>query len=228
MGVGVAALLGVLDRVNLALYASRRLRKQPGTDDKVLAGWNGLMIAGFAETGRVLGDVLFLESAGRAAAFVLGEMRDPADGGLLRSWRNGEAKIGGFLEDYAFVAAGMLCAMQRMIVRLNRAVWLMRCLSLLRGWWSGRWSCLGMFMVRCLMFVVGVLICLFGRGLRMTGRRLQGLGCLRMRCLILRTWLVVRGVRGGRSGLVLCCVGWAGLWGGRRLGRAFRLARGSG
>jgi len=115
IGVGEDALLGAIDRVNTALYTARSKREQPGTDDKILAGWNGLMIAGFSEAGRVLGEVSFVEAAGRAAAFVLREMRDPADGGLLRSWRNGEAKIGGFLEDYAFVACGLtaLCGAMR-------------------------------------------------------------------------------------------------------------------
>lgn len=95
-----------LDRINAALLIERNRRPQPITDDKSLAGWNGLMIAGLAEAGRVLGDERYVAAAIRAAEFVLREMRD-ARGRLRRSYRAGRATIDGFLEDYAFVIHGM-------------------------------------------------------------------------------------------------------------------------
>ena len=51
-----------LQSISLVLYEARAKRKQPGTDDKVLSAWNGLMIAGLADSGRVLGDAALIEA----------------------------------------------------------------------------------------------------------------------------------------------------------------------
>jgi len=97
----------VLRRARAALLAQREQRVHPGTDDKVLAAWNGMAIAACAVGYQVTGEQRYLEAARRAAAFVLSEMR--VDGRLLRSWRAGVAAHMGYLEDYAFVADGLLC-----------------------------------------------------------------------------------------------------------------------
>ena len=94
-------------RVDAALLRARAGRVQPITDDKTLAGWSGLMIAGLADGGRVLGEERYLVAARRAADFVLVRMRTP-DGGLYRSYRAGKAKTDAFLEDYAFFVHGLL------------------------------------------------------------------------------------------------------------------------
>ncbi len=94
-------------RIKVALLEVRVKRDQPSTDDKVLAGWNGLMIAGMADGGRVLGEAHYIDAAGRAADFVISEMRSD-DGGLLRTHRDGRAKIDGFLVDYAYMIHGLL------------------------------------------------------------------------------------------------------------------------
>ncbi len=107
MGVSVEAFNDRLARVNAALFAVRARRDQPGTDDKVLAGWNGLMIAGLADGGRVLKEPKYIQAARRAAEFVLGRMRS-ADGGLLRTYRAGQAKISAVLEDYALFIRGLI------------------------------------------------------------------------------------------------------------------------
>ncbi len=96
-----------LQKMNQTLLAARNKRDQPATDDKVLAGWNGLMIAGFADGGRVLGDERYLAAARAAADTVLTKMRG-SDGGLLRSMRGGQAQIDGFLDDYACMLRGLL------------------------------------------------------------------------------------------------------------------------
>jgi uncharacterized protein YyaL (SSP411 family) len=93
--------------VNAALLAVRGGRDQPITDDKVLAGWNGLMIAGMADGGRVLDEPRYIDAARRAAEFLLTSMRTD-DGGLLRTSRGGTAKIDAFLEDYAYLVHGLL------------------------------------------------------------------------------------------------------------------------
>ena len=96
-----------VERVNEVLLAERDTRDQPGTDDKVLAAWNGLMIAGMADGGRVLGEQKYVDAARTAASYILEHMRSD-DGGLLRTYRDGTAKIDAFLEDYANLAAGCI------------------------------------------------------------------------------------------------------------------------
>ncbi len=107
MGMEPSAFLARLDSVNRKLYSVRAARPQPRLDDKVLTSWNGLMIAGMARAGTALGEPRYIHAAGRAADFVLGGMRDEG-GELLRTCRAGQAKIPGFLEDYAFFIDGLL------------------------------------------------------------------------------------------------------------------------
>jgi uncharacterized protein YyaL (SSP411 family) len=96
---GMAAL-----RQRLLEARSRRVR--PGRDDKVLAAWNGLASRAFAEAGRALGRPDYVAAAVRNAEFLLGAMR--REGRLLRTWKDGEARLRGYLEDYAMVAAALL------------------------------------------------------------------------------------------------------------------------
>ncbi len=107
MGVSTDEFNKKVERINRALLAERSKRAQPITDDKVLAGWNGLMIAGMADGGRVLNEKKYKDAALRAADFVLQKMRGK-DGGLQRSYRAGQAKIDGFLEDYALLIHGLI------------------------------------------------------------------------------------------------------------------------
>ncbi len=90
-----------------ALLTERKSRKPPGTDDKILAGWNGLMIAAMADGGRVLGESKYIDAAAAAASFVRQDMRS-ASGGLLRTSCSGRAKIDAFLEDYALMIRGLI------------------------------------------------------------------------------------------------------------------------
>jgi uncharacterized protein YyaL (SSP411 family) len=89
-----------------ALREVRARRPAPLRDEKVLAGWNGLAISALAFGGRVLGEPRHVQAAARAAEFVLGRM--VKDGRLQRSWLAGEAGVPAFLEDHAFLAAGLL------------------------------------------------------------------------------------------------------------------------
>ena len=95
-----------MEAIRGKLFAAREERVHPGRDEKVLAGWNGLACRAFAEAGRALGRVDYVAAATKNAEFVLGAMR--RDGWLLRSWAGGRAKIRGYLEDYALVAAALL------------------------------------------------------------------------------------------------------------------------
>ncbi|MCL4401291.1 MAG: thioredoxin domain-containing protein, partial [Acidobacteria bacterium] len=89
------------------LLAARQGRPHPHLDDKVLTAWNGLMISALARAGAVLNEPAYLDAAVRAVEFLDARMRRP-DGVLLRRYRQGEAAIPGFLDDYAFLAQGLL------------------------------------------------------------------------------------------------------------------------
>jgi hypothetical protein len=105
-GVAPERLEAAVARVKRELFAVRSQRVWPGRDDKVLTAWNGLMMRSFAEAGRLLGNDEYLRVAVANATFVLGSLRQGDR--LLRTWRNGEAKLNGYLEDYAFYASALL------------------------------------------------------------------------------------------------------------------------
>jgi uncharacterized protein YyaL (SSP411 family) len=106
LGLSRAQLDELLGRARKKLFAARERRIKPGRDEKVLAGWNGMMLRAFAEASRVLGRADYRGIAERNAAFLLRELR-PA-GRLLRTWKAGQAKLLGYLEDYAMVADGLV------------------------------------------------------------------------------------------------------------------------
>ncbi|CAI8046339.1 Uncharacterized protein YyaL [Geodia barretti] len=105
-GIPLEQLVGVINRGKEALWLEREKREHPLLDDKALASWNGLMLRAFAEAGAALERQDYLDAAARNAEFLLTSLR-PA-GKLLRSYREGQAKLPGFLEDYSFVADGLL------------------------------------------------------------------------------------------------------------------------
>jgi uncharacterized protein YyaL (SSP411 family) len=95
------------------LYKARAQRVWPGRDDKVLVGWNGLMLRAFAEAAAVLDEERYREAAVKNAAFVLDKLAEDGDleGGeirLYRTYKDGRAHIQAFAEDYAFYAAGLV------------------------------------------------------------------------------------------------------------------------
>ena len=110
-GLPLATLETILKEARSKLFEVREQRSKPGRDEKVLAAWNGLMLAAFAEAARdrSLGERMdsYRLIAERNAEFLLREMRTPA-GRLLRSWKDGQAKLNAYLEDYACVIEGLL------------------------------------------------------------------------------------------------------------------------
>jgi uncharacterized protein YyaL (SSP411 family) len=89
------------------LYEARSRRVWPGIDDKRLTSWNALMISALADAGAVLGRQDYLDAARTCAEFVLGELRDE-QGRLLRSWKDGRARLNAYLEDHAFLLEALL------------------------------------------------------------------------------------------------------------------------
>jgi hypothetical protein len=96
-----------IERSRKKLFDVRERRVHPHKDDKVLTDWNGLMIAALSKAAGVFGDQIYSDAARRAADFVLDKMRD-GKGRLLHRWRNGEAGIGGSIDDYSFFIWGLL------------------------------------------------------------------------------------------------------------------------
>ena len=96
------------DALRERLLEARSRRVRPHLDDKILTAWNGLMISAFAKGALVLADTRYLDAAQRAADFVLTRMYDVAAGTLLRRFREGDAAIPAFLDDYAFFVQGLL------------------------------------------------------------------------------------------------------------------------
>ncbi len=106
LGLSPARLSELIAVARSLLYTRRELRVHPGLDDKVLASWNGLALAAFAEAGRTLGRADYTAAARKNAEFLMTQMVD--GGRLLRTWKDGQAKIKAYLEDYALVGVGLV------------------------------------------------------------------------------------------------------------------------
>ena len=100
------ALRRTIDRARATLLARREQRVRPTRDDKIIAGWNGLMLRGVAECARVFAEPRWTSLARRAGEFLASSM--VRDGRALRVFARGEARIGGFLEDHAALGLGFL------------------------------------------------------------------------------------------------------------------------
>jgi uncharacterized protein YyaL (SSP411 family) len=88
------------------LLAAREQRVPPGKDTKVLTSWNGLVLAALAGGSRVLRDERYLHAAEKAAAFLLDRLRT-GDGRLLHTYKDGRARLNGYLDDYANLIDGL-------------------------------------------------------------------------------------------------------------------------
>ena len=102
-----------LDSAARVLLETRAKRVRPHLDDKVLTAWNGLMISALALAGAVLEEPRYAEAARRAADFLASRMFDPVTGVLLRRYRQGDAAIPGFLDDYALFAQALIDLYER-------------------------------------------------------------------------------------------------------------------
>ena len=104
--VTVEQLTETLAGARQTLFAAREKRVKPARDEKVLTAWNGLMLRGFAEAAAILKRSDYLEVAKKNAQFLLDNLR--RDGLLLRTYKDGHAKLNAYLEDYAFFIDGLV------------------------------------------------------------------------------------------------------------------------
>ncbi len=96
-----------LDDLRRRLYEARARRVWPGLDDKRLTSWNALTISALADAGAVLEREDYLDAARTCAAFLLDELTDDA-GRLLRTWKDGRARLNAYLEDHAYLLEALL------------------------------------------------------------------------------------------------------------------------
>jgi uncharacterized protein YyaL (SSP411 family) len=96
-----------LKTIHEKLLAARQKRTAPARDDKILTSWNGLMIHTLARAGVIFEKPEYVQAGAKAAEFLLSEMRDEK-GRLFRSYRVGQARVGAYLDDYAFLVEGLL------------------------------------------------------------------------------------------------------------------------
>jgi len=115
LGLSREAMEGALARARAKLFEARERRVKPGRDEKVLAGWNGMMLRAFAEASQVLDRPDYKAVAERNASFLLHDLY--RDGRLGRAWKDGRAKLLGYLEDYAMVADGLLALYEATLER---------------------------------------------------------------------------------------------------------------
>ncbi|MEI6300453.1 MAG: thioredoxin domain-containing protein [Betaproteobacteria bacterium] len=100
----------LLQSARAKLFAARATRVWPGRDDKILASWNALMIAGMARAARVFGRADWLASARKALTFIRATMWRQER--LLATYKDGRAHLNAYLDDYAFLLAALLELMQ--------------------------------------------------------------------------------------------------------------------
>src|SRR5437588_5134235 len=104
--VSLEVLQDSLKRSREILFKVREQRVKPGRDEKILTSWNGLMLRSFAEAARYLSRPDYLQVAIKNAEFLLSELR--SGGRMVRTFKDGRAQFDGYLEDYTFLAHGLL------------------------------------------------------------------------------------------------------------------------
>jgi uncharacterized protein YyaL (SSP411 family) len=109
-GLDGAEVQSLLATARAKLLAAREKRVRPGRDEKILAGWNGLMIRGMCVAARILGDAEMALSAERAMEFVRREMF--VEGRLRATWKDGQARLGAYLDDHAYLLDAALESLQ--------------------------------------------------------------------------------------------------------------------
>jgi uncharacterized protein YyaL (SSP411 family) len=107
LGIARDRVESMMSAMREKLLRARDKRPRPFKDTKILADWNGLAIGAFACVARITDDSRFLEAAERAVRFILEKMRGQ-EGRLFHTFMEGEARVPGFLDDYAFLIKGLI------------------------------------------------------------------------------------------------------------------------
>src|SRR5262249_26671191 len=106
IGRDAGEVLAIVNRGKKLLLRAREERVRPGRDDKILTAWNALMLTAFSEAANILGRDDYREVARRNADFILQHLT--SNGRVLRTYNEGQARLNGYLEDYAFLVEGLV------------------------------------------------------------------------------------------------------------------------
>jgi uncharacterized protein YyaL (SSP411 family) len=106
-GLTLDELITRLGSIRNVLFEERKKRVPPAKDDKVLTDWNGLMVAALAKASQVFSEPRYLQAAAKTADFLLNQMQGET-GTLYHRFAKGERAVEGFLDDYAFLAFGLI------------------------------------------------------------------------------------------------------------------------
>jgi uncharacterized protein YyaL (SSP411 family) len=96
----------IIAQAKSKLFTEREQRIKPFRDEKIITAWNGLMISGFAEAMKISPRVEYTEVINRTTEFIFSKLF--CDGFLLHTYKDGQAKLLGYLDDYVFLAVGLL------------------------------------------------------------------------------------------------------------------------
>jgi uncharacterized protein YyaL (SSP411 family) len=102
----VEEILGLITDAKKKLFVQREKRIKPFRDEKLITAWNGLMLSGLAEAIKITGNAEYRDAAMRTVEFIFSRMF--RDGRLLHTYKDGVAKVLGYLDDYAFLGVGLL------------------------------------------------------------------------------------------------------------------------
>ncbi|WP_322795994.1 thioredoxin domain-containing protein [Tepidiforma sp.] len=105
-GGDLDAILERVESIQQRLFEARQARVRPGLDDKVLTSWNGLALAAFAEAARVLDEPAYRQAAIELATFLRENLW--RQGVLYHTWKAGQARVPGMLEDYTYTGLGLV------------------------------------------------------------------------------------------------------------------------
>ncbi len=106
-GIDQGRLTDLIESARQKMLRVRSERERPFLDDKIITAWNGMIIFALARGALILGEKKYAEAAGKAADFIFDRMVS-ADGQLFRRYREKESAVPAFLEDYAFLARGLI------------------------------------------------------------------------------------------------------------------------
>jgi len=98
----------ILKKGKETLFQTREKRPKPDRDEKIITAWNGLMITALAHGFSVLGNTSYLDTATRCAEFIWSRQWDSKTQKLLRVYKDGQSKINGCLDDYAYFLEGLV------------------------------------------------------------------------------------------------------------------------
>ena len=107
-GYTLSAAQDVIARARKTLLGIRDKRVHPGLDDKIITSWNGLMLSAFAHAYQITGKKIYADVIRKSVHLYQSQLYK--DNTLLRTYKNGQAKYHGYIEDYAFMTAGLLDA----------------------------------------------------------------------------------------------------------------------